>query len=120
MMGMELGGWKRGRVSAATREVDRGRRLVLLLLVVYLAQHCAVLQPELVALVEGRVTNSAREALHVEDQVTCAHHHLGEQDGGLTSGTTLHAKQPATKDVRLLRTQELVSSSVLWVLTLCS
>lgn len=96
MMGVELGGRERRRVSAATREGDRGRRLILLL-VVYLTQHCAVLQTELVALVEGRVAHSTREALHVEDQVTCSHHHLGEQDGGLTSGTALHAKQPATQ-----------------------
>jgi hypothetical protein len=73
---------------------------------VYLTQHCAVFQPELVALVEGRVAHSTRETLHVEDQVTCAHHHLGEQDGGVASGTTLHAKQPETKEVRLLGTRQ--------------
>jgi hypothetical protein len=65
--------------------------------VVDLTQHSAVLQAELVALVEGRVAHRAREAVHVEHQVTRAHHHFGEQDGGLTPGATLHAEQPATQ-----------------------
>ena len=62
--------------------------------VVDLTQHGAVFQAELVALIEGRVAHRTREAVHVEHQVTRAHHHFGEQDGGLAPGATLHPEQP--------------------------
>jgi hypothetical protein len=122
-MRVKLGGWERGLVSAASGEGDRGRRL-LLLLVVYLAQDGGVLQAELVALAEARVAHGTREALHVEHQVTCPHHHLGEQNGGLTSGTALHAEQPATEHITLLLTQTLCTArlnrSVFRDVTQCS
>ena len=63
--------------------------------VVDLTQHSAVFQAELVALIEGRVAHGTREAVHVEHQVTCPHHHFGEQDGGLAPGAALHPEQPA-------------------------
>ena len=65
--------------------------------VVDLTQNGAVFQTELVALIEGRVTHRTREAMHVEHQVTRAHHHFGEQDGGLAPGAALHPEQPATQ-----------------------
>ena len=65
--------------------------------VVDLTQHCAVLQAELVALIEGRVAHSTREAVHVEHKVTRAHNHFGEQDGGLAPCTALHPEQPETE-----------------------
>ena len=65
--------------------------------VVNLTQYSAVLEAELVALGEGRVAHGTRETVHVEHEVTRAHHHLGEQDGGLAPGASLHAEQPATQ-----------------------
>jgi hypothetical protein len=56
-----------------------------------LTEHSAVLQAELIALAERRVTHLAREAVHVEHKVTRTHHHLGEQDGGLTPSAPIHA-----------------------------
>jgi len=63
--------------------------------VVDLTQHSAVFQAELVALIEGRVAHRTRETVHVEHQVTCPHHHFGEQDGGLAPGAAFHPEQPA-------------------------
>jgi hypothetical protein len=66
--------------------------------VVDLTQHSAIFQAKLVALIEGGVAHRARETVHVEHQVTRAHHHFGEQDGGLAPGAAFHPEQPGTQE----------------------
>jgi hypothetical protein len=66
--------------------------------IVDLTQHSAIFQAKLVALIEGGVAYRTREAVHVEHQVTRAHHHFCEQDGGLAPGAALHPEQPGTQE----------------------
>ena len=66
-------------------------------LVVQPAQHRAVPHPEVIALGQWDRASGAREATHVEHQVSGPHHQLRGEDRCVAAGASLHAAEHPAK-----------------------
>lgn len=66
-------------------------------LVVQPAEHRAVPHPEVIALGQWDRASGAREATHVEHQVSGPHHQLRGEDRRVAAGASLHAAEHSAK-----------------------